>query len=144
VLLSRAARPHAEKRPLPPPPKRATAQEGAHRAHLQPKRFALASALGLNRHAIRRDQQLHQEGMEARKMTRLPGMAAAALAAASLIFGISAGISAESKKPKEIVVVGSKKAPAKASKVESLSIKQKATESRGGKGYKLENAWPKM
>ena len=35
------------------------------------------------------------------------------------------------------------KAQAKASKVESLSIKQKATSSRGGKGYKLENAWPK-
>jgi hypothetical protein len=76
-------------------------------------------------------------------MTRLLGLAAAALAAASLIVGTSAGISAESKKPKEIVVVGSKKAPAKASKVESLSIKQKATSSRGGKGYKLENAWPK-
>jgi len=75
-------------------------------------------------------------------MTRLLGLAAAALAAASLIVG-SAGLSAESKKPKEIVVVGSKKAPAKASKVESLSIKQKATSSRGGKGYKLENAWPK-
>jgi hypothetical protein len=81
--------------------------------------------------------------MEARKMTRLLGIAAAALATAGLVVGPSAGISAQSKKPKEIVVVGSKKAPAKASKVENLTIKQKATESRGGKSYKIENAWPK-
>ena len=75
-------------------------------------------------------------------MTRLLGIAAAALATAGLIVGTSAGSAAQSKKPKEIVVVGSKKTPAKANKVESLSIKQKATEPRGGKNYKLQNAWP--
>jgi len=74
-------------------------------------------------------------------MTRLLGIAAAALATAGLVVATSSGSSAQSKKPKEIVVVGSK-TPAKASKVESLSIKQKATESRGGKNYKLQNAWP--
>jgi ABC-type phosphate transport system substrate-binding protein len=74
-------------------------------------------------------------------MTRLLGIAAAALATAGLVVATSSGSSAQSKKPKEIVVAGSK-TPAKASKVESLSIKQKATESRGGKNYKLQNAWP--
>ena len=75
-------------------------------------------------------------------MIRQFGSAAAAVAAVALVVNATPGFSAQSTKPKEIVVVGSKK-KAKPAKVDALTIKQKNTEPNSGASrYKLEQAWP--
>lgn len=72
-------------------------------------------------------------------MIRQLAIAAAAFATAALIVNPTAGVSAQSSKPKEIVVVGSKKKP---TKVEALSAKQKGTRPSAVRRYNLEQAWP--
>lgn len=68
-------------------------------------------------------------------MIRQLAIAVVAVAALALVANPTAGISAQSSKPKEIVVVGSK------TKVKP-SIKQRNTEPGGVKRYNMEQAWP--
>ena len=74
-------------------------------------------------------------------MIRQLAMAAAALATAALVIHPTAGMAAQSSKPKEIVVVGSK-GKAKPTKVDAPGTKQKSTKPSGVKSYHLQDAWP--